>query len=80
MKNFTIWQNTTTSVSVVHSGKSNAVGQIAFDYVSDNVYWCDSLLKWVAMKPAYANDSNYNIVVNENLKQPEGLTLDPEDG
>jgi hypothetical protein len=80
MKNFTIWQNSTTSVAVVHSGKSNALGQIAFDYVSDNLYWCDPLLNWIAMKPAYTNDSNYYIVVNENVKQPEGLALDPEAG
>ncbi|XP_056009049.1 low-density lipoprotein receptor-related protein 4-like isoform X1 [Ostrea edulis] len=80
MKNFSIWQNTSTSVSVEHKGKSNAIGQIAFDYVSKNLYWCDSLLKWIAMKPAYTNDTIHNVVVDENLKQPEGLTLDPEDG
>ncbi|XP_061184437.1 low-density lipoprotein receptor-related protein 4-like [Saccostrea echinata] len=80
-QNFTIWQNKSSSFSLAFKGKSIALGQIAFDYVSNNLYWCDSLLNWIAMKPAYMdNNTIYKIVAYQDLKQPEGITLDPEDG
>ncbi|XP_062570264.1 prolow-density lipoprotein receptor-related protein 1-like [Saccostrea cucullata] len=80
-QNFTIWQNGTVSLSLAHKGKSSAFGQIAFDYSSGNIYWCDSLLKWIAVKPAYSNnDTIYTVVVHKDLYQPEGLALDPENG
>ncbi|XP_061184431.1 low-density lipoprotein receptor-related protein 6-like [Saccostrea echinata] len=80
-QNFTIWQNESISLSLAYKGKSSAFGQIAFDYTSNNIYWCDSLLKWIAVKPAYSdNDTIYKVFVYKDLYQPEGLTLDPENG
>ncbi|XP_062567174.1 low-density lipoprotein receptor-related protein 6-like [Saccostrea cucullata] len=79
--NFNIWQNNSISLSLAYKGKSSDFGQIAFDYISNNLYWCDSLHKWIAMKPAYSdNDTIYKVVVQKDLYQPEGLALDPEDG
>ncbi|XP_061183615.1 low-density lipoprotein receptor-related protein 2-like [Saccostrea echinata] len=80
---FNIWQNEskTFTISLAYERKSAGFGQITFDYVSNNLYWCDSLLNWIAMKPAYGqNNSIYRIVVQDDLYQPEGLTLDSEDG
>ncbi|XP_062605179.1 low-density lipoprotein receptor-related protein 6-like, partial [Saccostrea cucullata] len=81
-QNFNIWQNESKAItlSLAYTGKSAAFGQITFDFVSNNLYWCDSLLNWIAMKPAYGNDSIHRIVVQDDLYQPEGLALDPEDG
>ncbi|XP_061184436.1 low-density lipoprotein receptor-related protein 4-like [Saccostrea echinata] len=81
-QNFTIWQNeSSASFSVAFKGKSIPLGQIAFDYISNNLYWCDSPLNWIAMKPAYVdNITIYKIIVYTDLKQPEGIALDPEDG
>lgn len=76
--NFSIWQNVSAKFSVQFRGKSAAIGQIAFDFVSNNLYWCDSLLNWIAMKPAYNyNNTFYKVVVQQDLNQPEGLALDP---
>ncbi|XP_061184425.1 low-density lipoprotein receptor-related protein 2-like [Saccostrea echinata] len=80
-QNFTIWQNETIPISVVYRGRSIGNAQIAFDYVSKNLYWCDSLLNWIAMKPAYLDNTTiYKLIIHNNLKQPEGLALDPEAG
>uniref|UniRef100_A0A8W8ML28 Sushi domain-containing protein n=1 Tax=Magallana gigas TaxID=29159 RepID=A0A8W8ML28_MAGGI len=76
--NFSIWQNVSAKFSVQFRGKSAAIGQIAFDFVSNNLYWCDSLLNWIAMKPAYNyNNTFYKVIVQQDLNQPEGLALDP---
>ena len=78
-QNFSIWQNESTSILPIYEGRSSALGQIVFDYVSSNLYWCDALHYWIAMKPAYnRNNSIYKVVVHKDLKQPEGLALDPE--
>ena len=79
-QNFTIWQNNSISIQSIFEGRSAALGHIVFDYVSSNLYWCDALHEWIAMKPAYnRNNSIYKVVVQKELKQPEGLALDPED-
>ncbi|XP_062567175.1 low-density lipoprotein receptor-related protein 2-like [Saccostrea cucullata] len=80
-QNFTIWQNETIPISVAYRGRSIGNAQIAFDYVSKNLYWCDSLFSWIGMKPAYLDNTTiYKLIIHNNLKQPEGLALDPEDG
>lgn len=78
--NFSIWPNATVNVSMQHNGLPASLGQIAFDSVSNNLYWCDSLLSWIAMKPAYNFDNKiYKLIVQKDLKKPEGLALDPDD-
>ncbi|XP_061184434.1 low-density lipoprotein receptor-related protein 4-like [Saccostrea echinata] len=78
-QNFSIWQNTSV-ISLAFKGRSRSQSQIAFDYISNNLYWCDSLMKWIAMKPAYMDNTMFKIVVYKNLRLPLGLALDPEDG
>lgn len=71
--NFSIWRKKEGWLSILFKGKSAAFGEIAIDYLSNNLYWCDSLLKWIAMKPANNfNNTIYKIIV------PEGLALDPQ--
>lgn len=79
--NYTISEsNFCTSMTPVFIGKSSAFGQIVFDYISDNLYWCDALHQWIAMKPAYNfTNSIYKVLVHKDLRQPEGLALDPKD-
>lgn len=77
---FPTLQNVSAKFSIQYRGKSFSFGQIAFDYVSSNLYWCDTYLNWIAMKPAYNfNDSIYKVIVQKDLNQPEGLALDSED-
>lgn len=79
--NFSIPQKSYVNLFPLYKGKSSAAfGQIAFDFVTSNLYWCDSLFHWIVMKPAYiSNQMIYKVVVQENLNKPEGLTLDPRD-
>lgn len=78
--NFSTWQNDSAKITILFKGRSSAFGQIAIDFVSNNLYWCDSLFNWIAMKPAFnANHLNYKVVVHRALNQPEGLALDPAD-
>ncbi|XP_062587956.1 uncharacterized protein LOC134261668 [Saccostrea cucullata] len=81
-QNFSIWQQLNIShFSKPFKGRSPSFGQIAFDYVSNNLYWCDAQMKWIAMKPAYKDDNlMLKIVVHNNLGFPQGLALDPEEG
>eukprot|EP00105_Crassostrea_gigas_P034183 XP_019918331.1 PREDICTED: low-density lipoprotein receptor-related protein 5-like [Crassostrea gigas] len=75
--NFSISQKRARGLSVLFKGKSEAVGQIAFDYLSNNVYWCDSFLDWIAMKPANNfNNIIYKVIVHTDLNEPQGLALD----
>ena len=79
-KNFSIWQNRSSSISLLYKGISSSFGKIAFDYVSNNIYWCDPLLQWIAMKPAYnLNNTIYKVILQNDLNYPEGLALDPVD-
>lgn len=73
-------QNISAGFAIQYRGKSFSFGQIAIDYVSSNLYWCDTYLNWIAMKPAYNfDDSIHKVIVQKDLNQPEGLALDPED-
>lgn len=79
--NYSLQQTDSPASSTVFQGKSDDPGEIAFDYLSNNLFWCDSRLNWVAMKPAYSgNSSLYRVLVQDNLNKPEGLALDPVDG
>ena len=79
--NYTISEsNFCTSMTEVFTGKSSALGQIAVDYISNNLYWCDSLHQWIAMKPAYNSTNDiYKVLVHKDLRQPVGLALDPKE-
>nr|XP_022326450.1 low-density lipoprotein receptor-related protein 4-like [Crassostrea virginica] len=79
-KNFSILENSSSPISLLYKGISSSFGKIAFDYVSNNIYWCDPLLQWIAMKPAYnLNNTIYKVILRKDLNYPEGLALDPVD-
>nr|XP_022326444.1 low-density lipoprotein receptor-related protein 6-like isoform X2 [Crassostrea virginica] len=79
-KNFSIWENSSSSISLLYKGISSSFGKIAFDYVSNNIYWCDPFLQWIAMKPAYnLNNTIYKVILRKDLNNPEGLAIDPID-
>lgn len=46
-------QNASAKFSVQFRGSSTAIGQIAFDFASYNLYWNDFILNLITMKPAY---------------------------
>lgn len=79
--NYSVWQNESQKFSASYNGRYAGIKQIAFDYITSNLYWCDSLHDWIAMKPAYDTKKMiYKVVIRKDLNKPEGLALDPEDG
>ena len=48
---------------------------LAYDLVSKNIYWLDSRLNTIDV--AKSNGTHRMILVNQNISQPRGLTLDP---
>ena len=51
---------------------------LAYDWVGKNIYWLDSRLNTIEV--AKANGTHRMILVNQNISQPRGLTLDPSEG
>ena len=51
---------------------------LAYDWVGKNIYWLDSRLNTIEV--AKENGTNRMILVNQNISQPRGLTLDPSPG
>ena len=64
-------------VVLVGSGIDLVEG-LAYDWVAKNLYWLDSRLNTIEV--ARANGTNRMILVNQNITQPRGLTLDPSEG
>ena len=51
---------------------------LAYDWIAKNIYWLDSRLNTIEV--AKANGTHRMILVNQNISQPRGLTLDPSEG
>lgn len=76
-----IWPDEVPNYSTVYNKMYAEIEQIAFDYITGNLYWCDSLHNWIALKPAYDfREMIFKVVIQKDLYNPKGLALDPEDG
>ena len=58
----------------VESGLSLVEG-LAFDWVGRNLYWLDSKLN--SIEVSAEDGSQRMILINQNISQPRGLSLDP---
>lgn len=81
MYDFTLWLNSSsTEMHSSYKGRYAAIEQIAYDFITGNLYWCDSMHDWIAMKPMFTIKKEiYNVVVRTDLNHSEGLALDPGD-
>ncbi|KAK3083431.1 hypothetical protein FSP39_022421 [Pinctada imbricata] len=78
LKNFSGNLNKYKEFEDIRIGVSEGFGSVAFDWLSENLYWTDSMHDWIAMQPAYTKDeSMFKIIVSDGLRQPEGLAIDP---
>ncbi|XP_076061029.1 low-density lipoprotein receptor-related protein megalin isoform X2 [Oratosquilla oratoria] len=62
---------------LVKSGLDLVEG-LAYDWITGNLYWVDSRLN--TMEVARRDGSGRMILLNENITQPRGLSLDPTEG
>lgn len=80
VQNYSLWHNDSSEFINLYHGRYVAIAQTAYDYITGNLYWCDSLHDWIAMKPEYdTKEMIYKVVIRKYLNKPEGLALDPED-
>lgn len=64
-------------IKVVGSGLDLVEG-LAVDWVAKNLYWVDSRLKTVDVSTL--DGEHHMVLLNENISQPRGLSLDPSEG
>lgn len=81
MEAFDIWMNHTKFgyIYLVHRGLSYTISsRIAYDHLTGNMYWTDALYNWIAVQPVHANDqSNYKILISDQLSTPGAIAVDP---
>ena len=64
-------------MALINSGVDLVEG-LAYDWVAKNLYWLDSKLNTIEVSKA--NGTHRMILLNKNISQPRGLTLDPSEG
>ncbi|KAL3846516.1 hypothetical protein ACJMK2_017496 [Sinanodonta woodiana] len=75
--------NGTTETVTLYSGTSKLAEGIAVDWISNNLYWTDSLYDWIVMTPLSSDDANenvYKLVVRTTLTNPHSVAVYPQKG
>ncbi|KAL5019464.1 hypothetical protein ScPMuIL_002356 [Solemya velum] len=80
VKNINIWLNSTLVSTTFHRGISNAVSQIAVDWIHGNVYWADTHFHWIMVQSYKTNDTSMYRILMNGLQEPVGLAVDPTKG
>ncbi|XP_077987405.1 low-density lipoprotein receptor-related protein 6-like [Glandiceps talaboti] len=65
----------TDDVTILYDGVSEGLGDLAVDWVANNVYWSDSSYNWIMMSDY--NGRFHHVVVNTGLSEPFGIVVDP---
>lgn len=52
---------------------------LAVDWVSNNIYWTDSLYNWITMA-TLTSPPSLKIVVRSGLTNPNGIAVHPQKG
>ncbi|KAL4220501.1 Low-density lipoprotein receptor-related protein 2 [Mactra antiquata] len=72
--------NGTTNTQTIFSGTSSRAEGLAVDWVSNNIYWTDSLYNWIVMAPLSSEERVYRIVIRTGLYEPHGIAVHPKKG
>lgn len=66
---------------VISDGISGSAVQIAFDWISHNIYWTDDYNNWIAVHPVFTRDKTMRRnIIETMLITPLALAIDPESG
>lgn len=69
------------STKYFHLDVSPGVGQLAVDWISQNVYWVDSLYDRIGVRSYAVSAENYTrVIVETDLDRPEGIAVHPLQG
>ena len=69
--------NGSSSPFTIFDGISSGVNSLAVDWLTNNIYWADSLYNWIVMSPAVSDTRLFRIIVNTELDHPMGLVVHP---
>ena len=61
---------------VIHAGVSHMFKKIAFDWVSNNLYWTDERFGWIIIH-ALDKQNVFKVLLHENIQRPLGIAVDP---
>ena len=73
--------NGTTETETIYSGTSSMAEGLAVDWMSNNVYWADSLYNWIVVAPLNSQDESvHKVVVRTGLLNPHSIAVHPQRG
>ncbi|XP_033732357.1 low-density lipoprotein receptor-related protein 6-like [Pecten maximus] len=69
-------------IANIHCGISSSVfTSIAYDWVSENIYWTDGFFNWIAVQPVDTTDrSMYRVIIQDDIEKPRALAMDSKAG
>jgi len=69
----------TQKLTNLRCGISNSYrSKIAYDWVTQNMYWSDGIFQWIAVQPLASTDSQmYRIIVRNEITDVSALAVDP---
>ena len=53
---------------------------LAVDWLSNNIYWSDSLYNWIIMSPRNSVEPVFKTIVRTGLSSPHSLAVHPQKG
>ena len=79
------WRNNfarITKIVRMHIGVSIGA-KIAIDWVSHNIYWTDTMFRWIAMQSGDTTNIDsglYKVIAEDDIEWPCGIAVDPIGG
>ena len=77
MQPFTFSHTGSLETQVIHAGVSHQFMKIAFDWVSNNLYWTDERFGWIIIQ-ALDKLNVFKVLLHENIQRPLGIAVDPK--
>ena len=72
--------NGTTETVQVFTGTSSMAEGLAVDWISNNIYWTDSLYNWIIMSPRDSEEQVFKTIVRSGLSNPHSIAVYPQKG
>lgn len=72
--------NGTTHAFTIFGGISSEVQGLAVDWLSESIYWTDSVYNWIIVAPARQSNGAYRVLFDTDLDAPMGIAVYPQKG
>ena len=74
---FTFSHTGSLDTQVIHAGVSHHFMKIAFDWVSNNLYWTDERFGWIIIQ-ALDKQNVFKVLLHEHIQRPLSIAVDPK--